>query len=300
MNRAALPRCGIGWRHAHRHALFESAARPGFIEVHSENHFAEGGAARALLLTARESHAVSLHGVGLSLGSAAGIDRQHLHRLGELVQAVAPALVSDHACFARTRLPGGDAVHAADLLPIPFTREALDVLCANVQEVQDHLRRTIAVENLSSYLRWRGDEMDEPAFLAELSRRTGCTLLLDINNLWVNAVNDERQGRGAEPVQAVQRWIDALPPGIVSEMHLAGHADAGDLVIDDHGSPVCTPVWALYRHALARLGPTPTLIEWDTGLPDFDALMAEAREADRIQHEVLRPRTGAIAAEAPA
>lgn len=300
MNRPALPRCGIGWRHAHHRALFETAAMPGFIEVHSENHFGAGGAARASLLAARERHDVSLHGVGLSLGSACGIDPIHLHQLGELVQTVQPALVSDHACFARVPLATGAAVHAADLLPTPFTREALDVLCANVQQVQDHLRRPIAVENLSSYLRWRCDEMDEPGFLAELARRTGCTLLLDVNNLWVNALNDQRQGRCTDPDRAVRDWIDRLPAGTVSEIHLAGHTDAGDIVIDDHGSPVAAPVWSLYRHALERLGPTPTLIEWDNDLPAFEVLMAQAREADRIQQTVAEPEAVRAAAGAPA
>ena len=216
MNRPALPRCGIGWRHPHRQALFDSAVEPGFIEVHSENHFAPGGAARATLLAAREHHEVSLHGVGLALGSATGIDPAHLRQLGDLVRAVQPVRVSDHASFARAAWSGAAPVHAADLLPTPFTREALDVFCANVQQVQDHLRREIAVENLSSYLRWRCDEMDEPAFLCELVRRTGCTLLLDINNLVVNALNDQRWGMGGDPAAAARAWIDRLPAGIVA------------------------------------------------------------------------------------
>lgn len=300
MNRPALPRCGIGWRHPHRQALFDSAVEPGFIEVHSENHFAPGGASRATLLAAREHHEVSLHGVGLALGSATGIDPAHLRQLGDLVRAVQPVRVSDHASFARAAWSGAAPVHAADLLPTPFTREALDVFCANVQQVQDHLRREIAVENLSSYLRWRCDEMDEPAFLCELVRRTGCTLLLDINNLVVNALNDQRWGMGGDPAAAARAWIDRLPAGIVAEFHLAGHTDAGDIVIDDHGSPVPPAVWSLYRHAVQRLGPVPALIEWDTDLPPFEVLMAQALEADRIQQAVLAPLGQPQPAEVPA
>ena len=300
MNRPALPRCGIGWRHPHRQALFDCAVEPGFIEVHSENHFAPGGAARATLLAAREHHEVSLHGVGLALGSATGIDPTHLRQLGDLVRAVQPVRVSDHASFARAAWSGAAPVHAADLLPTPFTREALDVFCANVQRVQDHLRREIAVENLSSYLRWRCDEMDEPAFLCELVRRTGCTLLLDINNLVVNALNDQRWGMGGDPAAAARAWIDRLPAGIVAEFHLAGHTDAGDIVIDDHGSPVPPAVWSLYRHAVQRLGPVPALIEWDTDLPPFEVLMAQALEADRIQQAVLAPLGQPQPAEVPA
>ncbi|MBS4038346.1 MAG: DUF692 domain-containing protein [Hydrogenophaga sp.] len=300
MNRPALPRCGIGWRHPHRQALFDCAVEPGFIEVHSENHFAPGGAARATLLAAREHHEVSLHGVGLALGSATGIDPSHLRQLGDLVRAVQPVRVSDHASFARAAWSGAAPVHAADLLPTPFTREALDVFCANVQRVQDHLRREIAVENLSSYLRWRCDEMDEPAFLCELVRRTGCTLLLDINNLVVNALNDQRWGMGGDPAAAARAWIDRLPAGIVAEFHLAGHTDAGDIVIDDHGSPVPPAVWSLYRHAVQRLGPVPALIEWDTDLPPFEVLMAQALEADRIQQAVLAPLGQPQPAEVPA
>ena len=290
MSRPVLQHCGIGWRHPHRHALFDSPVAPAFIEVHSENHFAPGGAARASLLAARKDHAVSLHGVGLSLGAAAGIDPDHLHQLAELVQAVDPLQVSDHASFARSGWPTGGFVHAADLLPSPCTREALEVMCANVQQVQDRLRRTIGVENLSAYVRWRSDEMDEPTFLGELTRRTGCTLLLDVNNLMVNALNDQRQGRCEDAARSAQAWVDRLQPGTVSEIHLAGHADLGDIVIDDHGSPVSGPVWSLYRHALQRLGPTLTLIEWDTDLPALEVLMGQAAQAERIQNSLAETR----------
>ena len=181
---------GIGWRHPHNAELLEQQPALDFLEVHSENFFAPGGAARAVLRQGRERYPISLHGVGLSLGSAQGIDPWHLAQLAELVHDIEPVRVSDHACFARGVLPGGVALHASDLLPSPFTREALDTMCANVQRVQDRLRRPIAVENLSAYVQWRDAEMDEPTFLNTLAQRTGCQLLVDVNNIYVNALND--------------------------------------------------------------------------------------------------------------
>ncbi|MCW5653367.1 DUF692 domain-containing protein [Hydrogenophaga sp.] len=276
---------GIGWRHPHYADLLENPSGLDFIEVHSENFFAEGGAARAVLRQGREQLPVSLHGVGLALGSALGIDDGHLDRLARLVTDVEPVRVSDHACFARGPLQpdrvGATAVHAADLLPIPFTFEALDVLCANVQRVQDRLRRSILVENLSAYVHWRDQEMDEVEFLVELVRRSGCSVLLDVNNLFVNALNHQRAGLGGDPLAACMRWLDALPRDSVSEIHLAGHRDCEDIVIDDHGSRVAAPVWRLYHHALRRLGPIPTLIEWDTDLPPYEVLLEEAALARR-------------------
>src|SRR5437867_5307546 len=262
---------GIGWRHPHYGELLERAASPqrpalDFIEVHSENFFAEGGAALAMLARGRAHYPVSLHGVGLALGSAAGVDAWHLEQLARLVQRMEPLRVSDHACFARGAF-GGQTIHAADLLPIPFHREALEMLAANVQRVQDRLKRSIAVENLSAYIAWNGSEMAEPEFLASLASRTGCGLLVDVNNIYVNALNARLQDAAVDPLASCRDWLDAIPAAAVAEIHLAGHKDCGDIVIDDHGSRVIAPVWALYRHALARFGPVPTLIEWDTDLP---------------------------------
>jgi uncharacterized protein len=272
----------------------EQAPALGFIEVHSENFFAEGGAALAVLRQGRERYPVSLHGVGLSLGSAAGIDPWHLDRLHRLVQAIEPVRVSDHASFARGPLGSGQPVHAADLLPVPTSHEALDVMCANVQRVQDRLRRPIAVENLSAYVRWRDPDMDEPAFLNALARRTGCGLLVDVNNVYVNARNAVLRGEVTDPVDLSVRWLDAIDPGAVAELHLAGHVDLGDIVIDDHGSRVCDPVWSLYRHALQCFGAVPTLIEWDTDLPALDVLLDEAQRAREIAREV-QVSEGAVA-----
>lgn len=275
------PALGIGWRHAHYGELLETRPALDFIEVHSENFLAPGGAARAVLHAGRAHYPVSLHGVGLSLGSAAGIDDGHLAQLAALVQAIDPVRVSDHASFARGPVPGlGPAtLHAADLLPVPFSPEALDVMCANVQRVQERLQRPIAVENLSAYLRWHDDSLSETQFLNTLAQRTGCSLLVDVNNLYVNALNAQLQGRCADPLAACRQWLDEIATSPVAELHLAGHAHCGDIVIDDHGSRVCPEVWTLYRHAITRLGPVPTLIEWDTDVPALTVLLDEAARA---------------------
>jgi uncharacterized protein (UPF0276 family) len=286
---AEPPPVGIGLRQPHYREWAERRPALGFVEVHSENFFAEGGAALAVLEGVRAHHAVSLHGVGLALGSAAGLDGWHLERLARLVERVQPARVSDHACFARAPLAarGADAglVHAADLLPIAFTPAQLDILCENVQRVQERLARPLLVENLAAYLSFGApDALDEAAFFAALVRRTGCALLLDVNNLVVNALNAQRDGRGvASPVDAACAFVDALPAGSVGEIHLAGHRDTGGLVIDDHGSRVGDAVWQVYGHAIARFGPLPSLVEWDTDLPPLDVLLDEAATAARWQ-----------------
>lgn len=288
---------GIGLRQPHYREWAERRPAVGFVEVHAENFFAEGGAALAVLSDVREHHAVSLHGVGLALGSAAGVDAWHLERLARLVDRIEPVRVSDHACFARASAPGdaSTVLHAADLLPIAFTPASLDILCTNVQQVQERLRRPLLVENLSAYLCFDdAEQMPEPAFLAALARRTGCQLLLDVNNLVVNALNAQRADPAAgDPVASACAFVDALPADVVGEIHLAGYCDAGALVIDDHGSRVHEPVWAVYRHAVSRLGALPTLIEWDTDVPALDVLLDEADQAARCQHEVAGLRSAA-------
>jgi uncharacterized protein (UPF0276 family) len=272
---------GIGLRQPHYRALLDAPPALGFVEVHSENFFAEGGAALAVLHEARSHWPVSLHGVGLALGSAAGLDVQHLERLAALVQRIEPVRVSDHASFARApRHQGGPVVHGNDLLPVAFTDAALDILVANVQRVQERLQRPLLVENLSAYLHWADDRLAEPEFFNALARRSGCGLLLDVNNLVVNTLNEF--GDEAAAVQAACRWVDAIEPGIVGEIHLAGYNDSGSLVIDDHGSRVHAPVWQVFRHTVQRLGPRPTLIEWDTDLPELPVLLAEAAQAEAV------------------
>jgi uncharacterized protein (UPF0276 family) len=286
-----LPAMGIGWRQPHYAGLLQAGPALDFIEVHSENFFAPGGAARAVLRQGRERYPVSLHGVGLSLGSACGVDDWHLAQLARLVQETDPVRVSDHASFARAPLAGVKGpVHASDLLPVPFTREALAVMGANVQRVQERLRRPIAVENLSAYLNWADADMLETEFLATLAQRTGCSLLVDVNNLYVNAQNAQLRGEvdsapGGDPGAALascRDWINRIAASPVAELHLAGHVHLGDIVIDDHGSRVCPEVWALYRHALERLGPVPTLIEWDTDVPPLAVLLDEVERARDI------------------
>lgn len=276
---------GIGWRHPHYQTLLERRPALGFLEVHSENFFGAGGAALAVLREGRTHYPISLHGVGLALGSAVGLDDWHLEQLARLVADLDPVRVSDHACFARGSIVQSrqlTSVHGADLLPIPFNQEALDVMAANVQRVQDRLKRPMAVENLSAYLSFAGSEMPEPDFLNQLAQRTGCQLLVDVNNIYVNALNDQLNQLCHDPLHQCTAWLDVIDPAHVAEIHLAGHIDCGDIVIDDHGSRIQAPVWTLYEHALARFGAVPTLIEWDTDIPALDVLLEEAGHARHL------------------
>jgi uncharacterized protein len=278
---------GIGLRHPHFDAFL--ATRPGvdFVEVHAENFFAPGGAALALLTQVRQDHAVSLHGVGLSLGSAVGLDIQHLSQLAHLAERIEPCLVSEHASFARApRSPGGPLMHANDLLPLAFTQASLDILCSNVSQAQDRLRRVLLIENLSAYVAWLGADMSEPEFFNQLTRRTGCRLLLDVNNLVVNALN--AGDADADAVRSACAWMDAIDVASVGEIHLAGYRELDDVVIDDHGSAVRPGVWQVFRHAAQRFGPVPALVEWDTDIPPLSALLQEAHTAAQVWHE-LRP-----------
>ena len=279
---------GIGWRHPHYAQLLQEKPALEFLEVHSENFFGQGGAALRVLEQGRAAYPISLHGVGLSLGSAMGLDPWHLEQLAQLVERIDPVRVSDHASFARGKVQGA-TVHASDLLPIPFTGESLDLLCRHVEQVQDRLQRRFMVENLSAYLSWHplpGEvHLAETDFLNSLAQRTGCALLVDVNNIYVNALNAAKADKSLNAEQVCRDWLDAIAPQHVGELHLAGHChvhDAhGDIVIDDHGSRVCETVWRLYRHAVSRFGPVPTLIEWDTDIPALDVLLDEAALARR-------------------
>jgi uncharacterized protein (UPF0276 family) len=215
---------------------------------------------------------VSLHGVGLSLGTAGDIDARHLSRLRSLVERIEPCLVSEHLSWSTA---GG--VYLNHLLPLPYTDETLGVVADHVDEVQNALGRRILIENPSSYLRFRHSSMAEPHFLAELARRTGCGLLCDVNNIYVSAWNVDFDAGS---------YLDTLPVQAIGEIHLAGHAandaDGRTILIDDHGSPVTAPVWKLYQRALERFGSVPTLIEWDTDLPELSVLLGEASVADRM------------------
>lgn len=277
---APPPLAGIGLRHPHYARVAEERPAVGFVEVHSENFYADGGAALAVLDAAREQYPVSLHGVGLALGSVVGVDAWHLDRLERLVQRIDPVRVSDHACFARAPTHGGGPVlHASDLLPMAYTSASLAVLADNVSHVQERLRRPLLIENLSAYLSFRDSTWSEAEFLSALCQRSGCGLLLDVNNLMVNALNE----CVPDPLAHGRAFIDAVPKNIVGEIHLAGYCETPGIVIDDHGSAVRPGVWALYEHALQRFGAVPTLIEWDTDVPPLEVLLAEARQAtDRL------------------
>ncbi|MDB5801867.1 MAG: hypothetical protein JWL63_2806 [Rhodocyclales bacterium] len=273
---ASLPDgIGIGLRAPHYAQLLESLPSLGFIEVHSENFFHAGGAAMRVLARAGEHYPLSLHGVGLSLASADELAQAHLAKLAALVDRVEPVLVSEHLCWGAI-----DGVHFNDLLPFPYTREALSLLCSRVEQVQERLGRRILIENLSSYVRFRESEMSECDFLAELVRQSGCGVLLDVNNLYVNA-----QNFGFDAHDEMTRLLTAIPAGSVGEIHLAGHSQGELCLIDTHGSRVCEAVWALYRHAITLCGPVPTLIEWDTDLPTLEVLLDEAQSARRAMRQ---------------
>jgi len=274
MNQPLLPppfRAGIGLRAQHAAEFIAARPQVGFVEVHSENYFGRGGRPLHELLRVRQDHAVSLHGVGLSIGSADPLNLAHLGRLRELIGQVEPALVSEHLCWSSI---GGE--YANDLLPMPLTRAALTHVIARVQQVQERLGRRILMENVSSYLEFAQAEMPEWEFLAELSRRSGCGLLLDVNNVYVSACN---HGFDA------QAYLQAMPAAAIEEIHLAGHTrqafEDGEILIDTHSAPVADAVWSLYARALDRFGPVPTLIEWDADLPPLAGLVAEAHKADR-------------------
>ena len=272
------PIAGIGLRAEHYAEFVTTKPAVGFIEAHSENYFGRGGKPLHYLELARRDYSLSLHGVGLSIGSADPLNTAHLTRLRELIARFEPALVSDHLCWSSV---GG--VFANDLLPLPFTDEALAHVVSRVQHVQESLGRCILLENVSSYLEYGDSAMPEWTFLAEVAARSGCGILLDVNNIFVSAHN---HGFDA------QQYLAAIPRDAVREIHLAGfmarHFDDGDILIDTHSAPVADAVWALYGQALQRFGPTPTLIEWDTDLPPLTALVAEAHKADAMLHDVTR------------
>ncbi|QRQ87848.1 MNIO family bufferin maturase [Cupriavidus oxalaticus] len=277
------PRAGVGLRFRHHQAVLEERPAVAWFEVHTENYMG-GGRTPGYLDAIRRDYAISLHGVGLSLGSAEGLDQSHLARVREVVDWVEPGLVSEHLSWSIT---GG--TYFADLLPLPMTEEALAVVCRHVDQVQGALRRRMLIENPSTYLQFRHSTIPEWEFIAEVARRTGCGILCDVNNIYVSASN---HGWDA------MTYLRALEPAAIGEIHLAGHSvrqlEHGQVLrIDDHGSRVAPAVWALYDAALRLFGPVPTLIEWDTDVPPLDVLMDEAGIAEaaleREQHAIRSP-----------
>jgi len=268
-------RAGIGLRAEHYDAVLEDRPPVGWLEVHSENYFGAGGKPLDYLERIRARYPLSLHGVGLSIGSTDPLDRQHLAKLKELIRRFEPALVSEHLSWSSV---GGRYFN--DLLPLPYTEEALDHMVARVAQVQDVLGRQILIENPSSYLQYVESAIPEWEFLVELAERTGCGVLLDVNNIYVSACN-----HGFDATA----YLQAVPRYVVREIHLAGftvnRVDDGEILIDTHNRPVWPPVWALYRQAVQRFGRIPTLIEWDTDLPELTVLVDEAYRADAILEE---------------
>ncbi len=267
---------GIGLRFRHHNALVEDKPDIGWIEVHPENYFS-GGKPRHYLTKARELYPLSLHAVGLSLGSIERVSKDHLADMKELIDIYEPFHISDHASWSMS----GNA-HLNDLMPLPYTQETLETLCRNINETQEYFGRQILVENPSSYIAFSYNEMSEYEFMNEAAKATGCKVLLDVNNIYVQAHN-----HGFDPYQ----YIDGIDGRYVGEMHLAGHSEREydhtdkTLLIDTHSKPVRDEVWDLYTHAVRRFGSIPTLIEWDADIPPLDVLVAEAHKARDIIFE---------------
>ena len=271
----ALQGFGLGMRPAHYDEFLGGNVPVDFIEVISENFMVDGGRPLHILDRVRTHYPVALHGVSMSIGSADGLDIGYLRRLRSLVDRIDPVVVSDHLCW--TRIEG---FNSHDLLPLPYTQEALDLVCANVSEAQDILGRALLIENPSTYLEFSHSEMSEWAFLDEMSARTGCFLLLDVNNIYVNAANHR-----FDPLA----YLEGIPADRVRQIHLAGHSQGKDLLIDTHDQPVPSPVWALYETAIQMTGPVATMIERDDRIPPLAELLDElaiARELADVAHRL--------------
>ncbi len=271
------PRCGLGLKPEHFRSILETRPELGFFEVHAENYMVEGGPLHHYLAQIRSHYPLSLHGVGLSIGGECGLDVAHLDRLAALIDRYAPESFSEHLAWSSH---GG--VFLDDLLPLPYNRDCLNRVCAHVDQVQTRLGRRMLLENPATYVEFAASTFTEAEFIGEVVARTGCGLLLDVNNAYVSCVN-----HGRDP----WAFIEALPLAAVGQIHLAGFArdtDAvGDsLLIDTHGAPVAQAVWDLYRRVLGRVGPTPTLIERDNDIPPLPVLLAEARCAEGMLQEV--------------
>jgi uncharacterized protein len=266
---------GIGLRSPHYQQVVEEQPAVAWFEVHSENFFCAGGEMLRILEQVRRDYPLSLHGVGLSLGSSDRLNQSHLDQLKNLITRAQPALVSEHLCWGAV-----DGRYLNDLLPLPYTEEALDLMTERVQAAQTFLGRQLLIENVSSYLSYTHSTIPEWEFIAALAARSGCGILLDVNNIHVNAVN---HGFDAHA------YLRAIPREHVKEIHLAGFtAKQGlevELLIDTHSRPVADAVWLLYAEALAHCGPVPTLIEWDQDIPQLAVLMSEADKAQRIMHD---------------
>jgi len=288
---APIPaRAGVGLRFPHHRPVLNERPRIAWFEVHPENYLGAGVAA-GILDRVRDDYPISLHATGLSLGDADGVDADHLAAITALCDRIEPGLVSDHLSWSAA---GG--VHAPDLLPVPYIIEALETFVRNVDAVQNALGRAILIENPSVYVEFTDTALTEAEFLAQLARRSGCGVLLDVNNVAVSAHN-----LGEAPRARLQRLLDAVPASAIGEIHLAGHTvralgGGGEVRIDDHGSRVNPEVWGLYEATIGWIGPRPTLIEWDTDIPALTMLRDEAAKADAILGAIAPSRRQAVAA----
>mgnify|MGYP000020578293 FL=1 len=296
-----LPLIGVGLRHAHFEDAINSPANIDFLEVHAENFFAKGGASHAVLTDISQHYKISLHATSLGLGSALPAPQEQLSQFANLVKRYQPILVSDHACFSWAE-NNGKAIHAGDLLPIPFNDESLSIMVANVKRAQAVLGRQILVENLSAYIEMPGSTYSEVEFLVKLCQQADCKLLVDLNNLIVNAINRPLVTLNPGNINAkdnnsllaqAKRWLENIPPELVGEVHLAGctQVKTEELMIDDHSQPVSDDVWSLYHYALQTFGPIATLIEWDENLPSWQVLIAEANKAKAIAKNIFARET---------
>jgi len=268
---------GVGLRREHFERVLSAPTRIDWFEVISENFMADGGRPVDVLDQVRARYPIVLHGVSLSIGSTDPLNKPYLDRLAALARRTEPAWVSDHLCWAGV---GGHYAH--DLLPLPYTEEALRHVVGRVDQVQEHLGRPIALENVSSYVTFRQSGMPEWEFLAEIARRSGCGILLDVNNIYVSSRN-----HGFDP----RAYVEGIPKDCVWQFHLAGHADKGKYLLDTHDHPVPDPVWELYALAVERFGAVSALVEWDDRLPDFERLEQESLRARQIEAGILHPAT---------
>jgi uncharacterized protein len=265
---------GIGLRTPHSERFLDPINSPEipWLEILAENYFDRGGIRHQMVCEIAERYPIGVHGVALSLGSAEGIVPEHLERLASLIEDVNPIIVSEHLAWSRS-----GEIYYNDLLPLPLTEETLDVVSANIDKTQNRLRRTILIENPSGYLNFEQSTMNEADFLTRLTERTGCGLLLDVNNLFISGAN-----LGVD----INEWLSILPPKVIGEIHLAGHEEGGTpdhpLLTDTHGAPISVGVWDLYASVLRQFGPRPTMIEWDSDIPSLEVLLGEAARAQNI------------------
>jgi len=272
---STLQLTGIGLRAPHYDAFLAERPKVAWIEVHSENYFGEGGKPQHVLESLRHDYPISLHGVSLSLGSADELNWQYLKKIKDLIARIHPCLVSDHLCWSSV-----DGQYLHELLPLPYTDETVDYIVPRIQQVQDYLQRQILIENIASYVRYENANMTEWEFLKEVAMRSGCGILLDINNIYINATNFNYNP---------DIYLSAIPPQLVQEMHLSGFSSTiineKEIFLDTHNKPIVPAVWHLYQRAIQHIGRKPTIIEWDADLPSLETLCLEAYRAEKILRE---------------